>query len=409
MNFGKGYSFALLVLCLFSITACKTEVQTTENQEEQASATIHANTAPTLESDQDNDLLPAGVLVSSNDDSSLRIYNNEGQEMTEINTPGIGSVDPEHVHLAGPANGENFAIPVLYHSWEPEQALMVNDQDGIRTLRRTESFLALSGTPGQSALAFSEVLIENNAPHSYLYTGNLDDMGTIVPFYDLADEKTRMALSPVGVKAVDGNPQGVWYTKTGWGIGGVDLIFPITRGLYYYDLISEKNLQYIDPERSIQGISPDYSLAGSIAFDFEDDRSMTILDLENNETTNFPLKSSSDRGAGFVVFSPDNQFAAWLEGSGSFMDNPESFQAVIRVGDLKSGNVVIEVKDSIISRNLDGNPISFIKPAGWLDNQSLLFEVRGEDWGDVSLMRLDLIDRTISHFCEGSFVGFAYP
>lgn len=409
MSFSKKFFVTILSLCLICATACTGSNQPSENQEIQSTATINMDVAPTLEIEQNQEMLPAGVLVGLDDDSSIKIYNSEGQVTAEINLPGIGSLDPEYLHMAGKINANVLSIPFVYHGWDPNQALMVSTQNDTQTIRESNSFLALAGAAGQSALAFSEVLIENNAPHSYLYAGNLDNLNTVTPFYDLIDEPTQMALSPVGIKAIDGNPQGVWYTKTGWGIGGADLVFPITRGLYYYDLNNGNNEEHIDPDRSFQGISPDYSMAGSVAFDFEGDRSMTVLDLENNQSINFPLKSSSDRGAGFVVFSPDNQYAAWLEASGSFMDSPASFQAVVRVGDLSNGNIGIEIEDNMISQNLSGSPVNFIKPVGWLDNQSLLIEMRGEDWGDVSLIRINLNDRTLAYFCEGNFAGFSYP
>lgn len=409
MNFTKRNAFVILVLCLFFTASCTTADQPDETSDDHLAPPVSADSAPTLEVGLNQDLMPIGVLAGMNGDASLQIYNTAGQITAEINLSGIGSIDPEHIHLAGNANGDAATIPMVYYGWDPEQALMVSAQNSVRTLRKTSSFLALTGAHGQNAVAFSEVTIENNAPHSYLYTGNLDNLEKAAPFYDLIDEPTQMALSPIGIKAINGTPQGVWYTKTGWGIGGADLIFPITRGLYYYDLISGENKEYIAPERSYQGISPDHSMAGSIAFDFEGDRSMTIIELASKRGINFPLKSSSDRGAGFAVFSPNNQYAAWLEASGSFMDVPSSFHSVIRVGDLASGDVVVEVEDSIVSQNLGGVPVSYIKPAGWLDNQTLLIEARGVDWGDVSLVLLNLENRSLSFFCDGSFAGFAYP
>lgn len=408
MKFSKKIPLIALLLFANAVTACNVGTQPNENQDEQSAPAIGADMAPTLEFELNQELIPIGVLIGSKDNSGLKIFNTEGQVTSEYKISGLGSLDPEYIHLAGKLSGDGTSLQVVFHGWDPDQALMVSTQNNVSTLFKTSSFLALAGAPGQSALAFSEILIEDNAPHSYLYAGNLDTLGTAVPFYDIIDEPTQMALSPVGVEAVNNNPQGVWYTKKGWGIGGADLIFPITRGLYYYDLQSGNDREYIDPQRSFQGISPDHSMAGSIAFDFEGDRSMTITALENGQNINYPLKSSSDRGAGFAVFSPDNKYAAWLEGSGSFMDVPESFQAVVRVGDLASGSVVVEIEDKTISQSLGGSPVSFIKPVGWLDNQSLLIEVRGENWGDVSLVRLNLDGRTLAFFCEGNFLGFAY-
>ena len=259
MKAGKVLFFAFLVLCLISTAACQAGVQISGEQEEQLAPSLSAGTETALEPEQKQILIPAGVVTGSSDEGFLNFSGLDGQIIAVIEAPGVGSVDPEHIHPAGKFSEGDLPIPFVYHSWEPEQALMVNAQDDILTLRKTNSFLALAGAPGQSVLAFSEVTIDNDAPHTYLYAGSLDTLNSVVPFYDLVDEPTQMALSPISVEVSGGSIQGVWYTKTGWGIGGVDLIFPITRGLYYYDLINGENLQYIDPERSYQGISPDHS------------------------------------------------------------------------------------------------------------------------------------------------------
>ncbi len=408
MKFSIKISLALLTLSLIGIPACTGADPSGENQEDQMAPALGEDIAPTLEYEQGRELIPSGILAGSRDGSGIEIYTREGKIAAQYSLPSAGFTDPEHIHIASKFTGDTSSIPIVYHGWDPNQALVVSVQDSISTLRKTSSFLALVGARGQSALAFSEVLIENDAPHSYLYTGNLENLDTAASFCDLIDKSTQMALMPVGIDAVNDNPQGVWYTKAGWGIGGADLIFPITSGLFYSDLKAGSDIEHLAPERSFQGISPDHSMTGSVAFDFKGDRSMTITELKNSRDTNFPLRSDSDRGAGFAVFSPNNQFTAWLEASGSFMGVPASYQSVVRVGDLTSGNVVIEIQDSMLTQSL-GWPVSFIKPVGWLDNQSLLIEVRGIDWGDVSLVLLDLDGRTLTYFCDGNFAGFVYP
>ena len=401
---------AALMICLFATSACSANLYNEPNTTNLTAPPIREEeTAPTLETTTTIEFLPDGVLVDPGDESSLNYFDVNGNLAAELNTPGKGSADPQHVHLAGSSISEGFAIPVIYHSWDPGQALLVTLHNDIHVLRASDYFYSLAGAPGQSAIAFSEVMIEENVPHSYLYAGDLDNLDATVQFYDLVDETTQMALRPVAMYAIDSNPQGVWYTKAAWGIGGADLIYDITRGLYYYDLTTGNNMQYLDTERNFQGISPDQTMAASIPFDFDSDRSMTVTNLSNSQNLNFPLKSSSDRGAGYAIFSHDNQYIAWLEASGSYMDQPVSYQSVVRIGDLASGNMVVEIEDSIISQYINGNTVSFMKPVGWLDNQTLLIQVHGEDWGQTSLMAYSMTDNTLAHFCDGSFVGFAYP
>ncbi len=79
-----------------------------------------------------------------------------------------------------------------------------------------------------------------------------------------------MVLLPVAVEAAGGQPQGVWYVQTAWGIGGVDLIYPINRGLYFYDLTTGENGMALNPDCNFQGISPDLTLAACIASSYQD-------------------------------------------------------------------------------------------------------------------------------------------
>ena len=355
------------------------------------------------------DLLPDGVLINTDNGVGLTYLDVNGQILSEIQTPGIGFADPGNVAIAGKVIPGGPLPPIIYRSWEPEGALMVNTNGHISTLRQINSFLSLKGAPGQSALAFSEVMISpDNFPHSFLYAGNAANLGSIESFYDLIDEPAYMALIPVGIEAVNDEPQGVWYTKTGWGIGGADLIFPITKGLYYFDLINGNNFQNIDADCSFQGISPDLSHAGTVDFDMAEDRAMTIINLSHMQKTSFALDPTSDRGAGFAVFSPGNQFAAWLEASGSMISEPSNFHPRVRIGDIQNGNVMRDLVDSVAAQAINSNQVTFMRPAGWLNDEILLVEVRGHDWEDVSLLRYDVLSGGLSVFSSGSFIGFGY-
>lgn len=401
----------VVVLLLFTLlTACSYNPQVNNGSEELAAPPVEGNgSAPTLAAIPLPEYQPSGVLVIPGSETSLLIYSINAENIASLETPGVMVSDPATVHIAGSISTGGSTPPLIYKSWDPEQALMVNNNNNVSLLRKTESFLAMAGAAGQSALAFSEVVIDDNSPQSYLYAGNLENLGEAIPFYDLKDEYTHMALMPVAVNAKAGNPKGIWYTHTAWGIGGADLIYTITRGLYYYDLGSGDNLQYLDPERNFQGISPDMQLAGNISFDSEGDRSMSITNLTTGQTTPFPLKGSSDRGAGYAVFSPDNQYAAWLEASGSFVSEPVSYRSLVRIANLTSTTVDHETEDTNIAQLLGIGRISFMKPVGWLDSQTLLIEVRGADWGQVHLVSYNLNDDMLAFFCEGSFAGLTYP
>jgi len=414
MKFSPRFRAMAIICFLIAGTGCNTGIQAQAEPEILNAPPVEGeNIAPTLEStgltSQTTGILPTGVLVNPHNGIGLKYYDSTGQAIAELKTPGIDNADLATVHIAGNMSSDKNFPPIVFCSWDPDQALRVNSVDSISTLRSTNSFLALVGAAGQDALAFSEVVIENNSPHSYLYAGNFDDLGNASSVYDLNDENTNMALIPVAVDAINGNPQGVWYTKTAWGIGGVDLIYPITSGLYYLDLNSGEIQQFLDSQRNFQGISPDHLMAGSVEFDFDGDRSMMVTQFTSGQTIQFQLNSTSDRGAGFAVFSPDGQYIAWLEAGGSFSTDPTDFKARVRIGDLVGKSILREITSTLIKQTLNRTDISFTKPAGWLDSQSLLIEAWSEDWEQAFLVRLNVTDGSLTPFCEGSFSGFVYP
>ena len=417
MNFKKIIVTTIALVILLASSSCQ---NVTIDLADEDTKTPDVATSKTDESNEtedfpaeitgSGDLLPDGVLVNTDNGVGLTYLDVNGQILSEIQTPGIGgSADPGNVAIAGTITPGQPLPPIIYRSWEPEGALMANTNGQTSTLRLTNSFLSLNVAPGQSALAFSEVMISpDNFPHSFLYAGNTANLDSVGSFYDLIDEPTYMALMTVGIEAVSGEPQGVWYTKTGWGIGGADLIFPITRGLYFFDLTNGDNLQYIDADRSFQGISPDLSHVGTVDFDMAGDRAMTVINLTNSQKTSFALNPASDRGAGFTVFSPNNQFAAWLEASGSMISEPFNFHPLVRIGDIQNGGVVRELVDAAAAQAINGDRATFMRPIGWLTNEILLVEVHGQDWGDVSLLSYDVISGGLSLFSSGNFVGFGY-
>jgi len=416
MNKKKIVIVTIALVILFSFLSCQngsiglvddnTEKPDTNTTLEIENSDLENSTEKITNS---GDLIPDGVLINTDNGIGLTYLDVNGQILSEIQTPGIGYVDPDNVVIAGAIIPGQPLPPIIYRSWEPEQALMANTNGQISTLRLTNSFLSLKAAPGQSAITFSEVMYSpENFPHSFLYAGTSTNSGTVGSFYDLIDEPTYMALMPAGIEAINGEPQGVWYTKTAWGIGGVDLIFPITRGLYFFDLTNGDNLQYIDPDRSFQGISPDLSHAGTVDFDMAGDRAMTVVNLTSSKKTSFALDSTSDRGAGFAVFSPNNQFAAWLEASGSVVSEPSNFHPRIRIGDIQNGGVVRDLMDTSAAQAINGYQATFMRPVGWLNNETLLVEVRGQDWENVSLLRYNVLSGKLSVFSSGSFAGFGY-
>jgi hypothetical protein len=410
----KYFRIDLMVLIAMMVSGCSVNLITATPTPELFAPPIEGESgAPPLETSAEEIAIikntPSGVCAKDAAMDSLSCFDIGGQLLATLQVPGIGSSDPQGVHLAGALTSGAAVPPVIYRSWEPEQALMISTNGIASTLRKTKAFLALAGAAGKPILAFSEVAYDGNTPYSTIYAGNPDALSSTLAFFDLKDEMTGMALMPVAVEAVGDRAQKVWYIHTAWGIGGTDIIFTINRGLYVFDLATGQHMQVLGIERNFQGISPDNTLAGSINFDFKGDHSMQVTNLKTGQVIIFPLNPSSDRGAGYAVFSIDGQYASWLEASGSMIATPPDLQMRVRVGDIATGEVVYEVDSTMAAKALGWEQASFIKPVGWLDAQTLVIEARGSDWETASLIKYDLMSGSLTLLCQGSFAGFAYP
>ncbi len=267
----------------------------------------------------------------------------------------------------------------------------------------------MTGAAGKTALVFSDVVYEDSSVHSYLFAGTPQNLGSADPFHELTDSVTGMALMPVGITAENSQIKKIWYTHTAWKIGGADLVFPINRGLYEYDMETGKHVQVLRSDRNFQGLSADGNLAGSIYFDIKRDHSMRVTDLQTGHSVNFPLNPDSNRGAGFAVFSPDGKHAAWLEAGGSMISEPNNFQTRIRIGEIASGNVVKEEVSTRIAQILKWDQILFMKPVGWLDSHTVLIEIRKDNKSVPSLIKFNPSLGSLELLCDGNFAGFLYP
>lgn len=408
----KFFALSLLGLSFLVMAGCGVKIQLQDENDEQVAPPVEGeDSAPPVETSAEEILItqltPTGVMALAEDNISLGVFDHNGTQLAFMQAPGIGSGDTQNLHLAG--GWTSGALPPLvYRGWEPEQAILQSINGVASTLRATNSFIALAGAGGQPAFAFSEAVFESNNSVSRLYAGTQDSIGSAAAFYEITDVQMGMVLMPVAVEAAGGQPQGVWYVQTAWGIGGIDLIFPINRGLYFYDLTSGENSMALDLNRSFQGISPDQRWAASVEFNSGKEAKMAVQNLETGQSIEFPPNPATDRGAGYAVFSPDGQYVAWLEASGSLTGDPP-FQPRVRVGDLGSGGVVAEADKNEVAQALGWSTVSWLKTAGFLDERTLVIEARGADWGTVSLLKYDFAADRLIFLCQGSFAGFTYP
>lgn len=413
MKPAKFSTIAIFVVVLLLLPACGIRVELGNPTPEGAVPEAEGpENAPRLNVSAEEILLkrmtPVGVLLTDEGSQTLNLVSPQGALLSSVALPGFGAGDPRSLHLAG-GWGEGAPLPpVVYLAWQPEQGIMQALEGSAAMLRPLNAFVGMAGAAGQAAFAFSDMRYEQDSVTARLFAGTADAIGSAAPFYELQGSQMGMALLPVAVEAAGGQPQGVWYIQTAWGIGGADLIYPINRGLYFFDLTSGENRMALDHSKNFQGLSPDRRLAASVEFDSQSGAPLTIHHLQSGQSLEFAANPATDRGAGYVVFSPDGKVAAWMEADGSLTGDPP-FHPRVRVGHTDSGSILAEVEKEPIAQTLGWETLSWMKPVGFLNSDTLLIEARGSNWNNVAVVIWTLSDLAAKPLGEGSFSGFAYP
>jgi hypothetical protein len=295
----------------------------------------------------------------------------------------------------------------VYTTYTPEVTIQLHQGGSDQVLRTFNSLGGIAGSGGDAVIAFSEVVIGDYSLNSNLYVGSLDSVGFSTAVYENEDYLNQWVLAPLAVDLLDGQPSGVWYTTSGWGVGGPGMFFPVTRGLYYFDSVSASVREFLGEDQSLQGLSPDRSLAAGTSSSSYLDHDMTITNLETNWKLTFPLKATSDLGSGLATFAQDNQHAAWLEVGTSPYDEYD-YNSVVRVGSLADGEIEFEIDESAVAQALQFNDLSSIQPLGWLDSSTLLIQAYGSDREAARIAQLNLADHSLAAFYRGTFNGFIY-
>lgn len=350
----------------------------------------------------------ACVLVQKENGADLECLGLDGQVKAVIQIPGAGILNPKSVHPAGLLSDSIGLMPIVYQSWQPDVSLQVTSVAGIQELRKSGSFFSLAGTAGGSALVVSEAASSPDGVFSALIAGGLQDIGTANAFLERMDAATRMALEPLGVAAAGDTPVGVWHTLSTWGIGSNEQVFPVTRGLSYFDLTTGKDRQVLGRDRSPQGLSPDFRLAASVSFDPQGDRALVVHDLEAGTAIRFELDPAFDRGAGLAVFSRDHSKAAWMEAQGDPLAGSAGFLSRVRIGNTADGSLLHQIEHADAQQADPGFMVALARPVAWLDDQFLLIQVSSPKWDQNALLRTNASNGELAFFAVGRFVDLVF-
>jgi hypothetical protein len=351
--------------------------------------------------------LPAGFVADSGNTERplLSTYNLKGELITEVPALGMAKAgSPTSVHVAGRFADEE-TLPIVYISTENDGSLQYFDDGEIITVAITPNISYLIGTLGQSSMVYTTAVFKENALVSELFIGDLETLYEAEPVMVRTDS-AGWTFRPMAITMVGEQPIGIWYSLTPWGIGG-DIVFEPRQGLFYLDLTSNRVAEHVDPSINPSSFSPDLTW---LAYTMDDMEQPLIImpDLDTERAITFPLAAESNRGAGNAVFSPDNQFVAWMEGSGMRLAAVPDFNILIRIASTE-GEIITEFPANAVAEAVGTQDIQWIEPVGWLDEETLLLQVHFDTWAQTDIVRVKYDGSDISSLASGSFAAFIYP
>jgi len=407
-----------------AVSETLTAMTTPEGEAPEASTpTVETPQASSTETPEAQGFLPAGIMAWM-PGGVVTIYDPQAQPIADYALPDLTFPGPSFIHYAGPFGPGATDGPLVYFSLEGGEALKVLDGGNSNVYTAAPGLIAMVGAPAQPVIAYSLFVVPQTGydTSSELYVGTLD-APPVDPILTITNEE-GYALYPLGVEAVDGQPVGVWYTTQLWGIGNV--AFAPQRGLYYFDIASGQVEIYLPATESNDMGEFSYAPAG-----FSSDRSWVAYTMHGPNVAPYSMfwqpvddpdqvKSvmpgiNYDMGAGFGVFSPNNQYLAWDTANSGTQMGMVTYYLQINSTDGVSGSFsLFPTAGSFLAPDL-----VFAWPVGWLDNEVLLLEGQLAD-GSTHVMHFGPASSVVSldgsgeaieaePFVPGEFLGFVYP
>jgi hypothetical protein len=352
---------------------------------------------------------PAGFLAAMDDGNQVNVFNTQGQLTGSIQTPGMNFYNQGGVHVAGDSPGGVVDDPALFLSYADNFAVRMNAGGEITNLVQDQNLSYMVGAPGSTAFVYTIAQWNGEALVSYLKARTVAGGGAS---YDMErTDPQSYAVQPLAVQASDSEPHGVWFSLMPYGIGG-DIVFAPRRSLYYLDIQAggTENL-YLSEDYNPQGMSPDLTWVAYIPLqaNFEEGTTpLTLYNLYSTQRVEIPLRPGSNRGAGNAVFSPDNQYVAWMEGSGWMMAETPNFHSRVLIADI-NGNILADLPDSAVAAVTGTPQATWVQPVGWLDAETVIIEVRGDNWNKPTLVSVRFDGSNMNVLTNGVFSGFIYP
>ncbi|MCG2786265.1 MAG: hypothetical protein L6461_14300 [Anaerolineae bacterium] len=359
--------------------------------------------------------LPAAIAAGNAD--TIALYNFQGGAIALRPVTGISWMSENQVHLAGSLSQGVNNLPIVYYSLQNGGTLKSNVNNVITGLASAPNLMAIKGAEGNPYLSFDSIDMMAGSVNQ-VYAGSLAELPAMQPRMTWIPPQQGgpgNAIQPLAVRYDAGQAHGVWFTYTMYGIGNIN--FPPYRGLTYLDLSSNQTTEFIAPTLALGGMSPDQTLVASASGAGGSPwitNGFSIRNLVTCQETTISLNPGSNLGAGYVVFSPDNQFVAWLEASG-----PSNMEAGFRLRVARTdGTSVFDAPAANLSGLLGGEAVTFPRPLGWASNHLLLLEIYSQTlnqsvlvlWAPDPAQPLDPVlgANQSAPIADGTFLGFVY-
>ncbi len=344
--------------------------------------------------------LPSG-FVAATDTTSISFFFPDGTYNGNLFTGDLGYIGPQSLHVAG---GNSGGIPpVVYFTWRDGTGKLILNTGGVETvLLEQPEFFRLGGAPGTPFLVYTTATYSDLGLLTRMVSGTPANIASVAPVIDERDPG-GFALKPLALRLESDAVTGIWYTGCMYGIGG-DLVFDPCNRLFFLDLYTGGRTELVGDGYIPSGLSPDHTwmayarLGGG--------NPLIIGNLGTGASVTFPAWAENDRGSGDGVFSPDNNYVAWMEASGERMGEVPTFHSIVRVG--TTAGVVLGEYPSDYFSTISGFPVRWVSPAAWLDNGSILIQTGGLEWTQNALIRLDLAGN-LTYFTNGTYLGLTYP
>jgi hypothetical protein len=345
---------------------------------------------------------------------AIQFFDANGNPLGNIQTPGMTWLDPNQIHIgAGFVQGIP-GIPLIYNSLDNGGMLKKSVHGSADPLAPSTGLIALAGAEGHAIIAYSVIHPEQatGSGSSSLYAAEFTSISD-TPAVLTRSEDDSFVIYPLSVHHENGDLRGIWYTLSMWGIGHI--LFPPFGGLYYLNVDDGQVTEFLPSTDRLVGFSPDQTIAANIRDADSSQKILTLKDLSRCQETDIPFNSSTNLGAGFITFSPDNQYLAWLEASG-----PSNMEAQMRLRVARTtGDILRDALFQELSSLAGGQNAVYIKPLGWLANHLLLLEISAASqnypsvvaWAPDTLQPLNpaLGANQSAVLAEGVFAGFLYP